>query len=77
MIPQHAMKNFIINENDDKMTILLKNYYLSKDDIGKKINAENNVKDFNDKYNKIMKMRNKTSIDNLKILLAVESLLNE
>jgi hypothetical protein len=76
LIPHHAMKNFIVNENDDEFSIRLKNYYLSKNKIHRRQHAENNLKELNKKYDRILKMRNKTSIEKLKIQLAIEELLN-
>lgn len=78
IISEYAMKNFIIKDGDSKETILLKQYYLSHNVIDRKLNAEEDINNFNDKYNEIQKLKknNKTSKSQLELQIAIEDLLN-
>lgn len=73
------MKNFEIKETDDIRTVLLKRYYQDSDMIQRKIEAEEKLNEFNDKYNDIknMKRNSKTSIQELQLRSAIDELLGE
>lgn len=79
LIKKGYMKNFEIKETDDIRTVLLKRYYQDSDMIQRKIEAEEKLNEFNDKYNDIknMKRNSKTSIQELQLRSAIDELLGE
>lgn len=79
LIKKGYMKNFEIKDTDDKMTVLLKRYYQDSDMIQRKIEAEEKLNEFNNKYNDIkeMKRNSKTSIQELQLRSAIDELLGE
>ena len=79
MIPEYAKSAFEIKDTDSKTEILNKRYWLYRDKIGRQIEAEQRLKEFEKKYDEIKRLKNnrKSTIDELKLQLAVESLLNE
>jgi hypothetical protein len=77
MIPSFARHNFEITPNDTKQQVLAKRYLLEKDRIKRLTEAEERLKAFDLKYGNLTKMKNKTNIEKLKQIIAVESFLNE
>jgi hypothetical protein len=66
-----------INENDTPEQINFKKYMIKRDRIEREILDCEREKEFGEKYNKIMRMRNKTSLEQLKLQVAVEELLDD
>lgn len=79
MIPTYALDNFKINPDDDKQTILNKRFLLEKDRINRQMDAKEKLKEFNDKYDNIKKMKQsmKTNAEKLTVLMAIDELLGE
>lgn len=78
MIPSYARHNFEIADTDDKQTILNKRFLLELDRIGRQIQIDEQLKEFERKYNEIkrLKQSSKATIDQLKLQLAIEDFLN-
>jgi hypothetical protein len=74
MIPEHSKQYFNIKDDDTKNAILNKRYLLSRSNIGKKIELEQRLNDFNKKYTEIKKMKDKTTLEKLQRQLVIEEL---
>jgi hypothetical protein len=77
LIPDYALCNFQINERDDNATRARKQYWLDKNKIHRELYSQQQHDDLNDKYNKLMKMKRKTNIEDLRFQLALSELLDE
>jgi hypothetical protein len=53
MIPEHSKEYFIIKDDDTESAILNKRYLLSRNAIGKNIEFEHRLNDFNKKYTRV------------------------
>ena len=77
IISEYAKANYFqINKDDDDYVILNKRFLLERDRITRQIHSEQRRDEFLNKYNKIMSMRSQTTLEKLKIQLAVEELLD-
>jgi hypothetical protein len=77
MIPTYARSNFDIKDTDSKAEILNKRYFLYRDKIGREFQEQERQRQFEKKYNEIKSMRGKTTIESLKLQLAIEEILDE
>ena len=77
MIPSYALHNFDIKDNDDKQMILQKRYLFDRHRVWIETYSEQQKKDFDDKYSKIIKMKSKTPIEKLRLEVAVSELLEK
>lgn len=77
MIPSYALHNFDIKDDDDIQMILQKRYLLDRHRVWIETYSEQQKKDFDDKYSKIIKMKSKTPIEKLRLEVAVSELLEK
>ena len=79
IIPEYCKSAFEITDTDNEYEILNKKYLIDRYNIGRKIQEQEQSRGFDEKYNEIKRMKNgfKSTIEQLKLQLAVESLLNE
>ena len=66
---------FEIKDSDDDYVILNKKYLMSRYNISTQIQESQKLNDFNKKYDDIKQMRNKTTLDKLKLQYALEEIL--
>ena len=77
IIPDYCRVHFEIKEGDDKITIQKKKYWCEWDRMSRQSEADRRINDFYKKYDEIKRMRNRTTLEKLKLQLAIEELLNE
>ena len=66
---------FEIKDGDDDYLILNKKYLMSRFNISTQIQDSQKLNDFNKKYSDIKQMRNKTTLEKLKLQYALEEIL--
>lgn len=78
IIPEYARHNFDPKDTDDKLTAINKLYYLSNDKIARQMLTEQEQKEFDRKYNEIMRLKkDKTAKGQLELQQAIEEFLEE
>ena len=73
-ISDKARHYFKPNANDSPETVRMKNYFVWRDNMEREIIGHGRITEFDEKCNRILKMKPKSTLDELKMKIAIEEL---